>query len=776
MALGQNNKKLFSQGKEFQRLKNYEKAIHVYNKILESQKDPKVYHYLADIYERLNKKDFAIDALKMSAQLYKEETFWREALGIYKRLSRLSDNESRKNFSWDLAEVYINMGMDFQAIKELTTYGEAKIEEKDYSESFKAFDKIIELEPQNYEIRTKYADILSQKGEKKKAIENYNLVKDYLIRKEDFEKAKEIDKKIDTLSSYTNKVETSKKEIIPNKNQPNFDFMLGVFEDDKSDNKETPIFTKNEYTSQEIYDPNSKDSYISTSINLDSMNTKQKSKEIQYKKTNIFEKEEKKSKNTDLTEDLHVTENIKIDQKSEKGKEERLIPDFLTPQGGISLDEIIEKKIETKTDSKENIEIQENKLDSLNLQDFNLKLSKPEDSDNNKILDNSTETVIINKEIKEKDIDSLKDLDLNLIVNDKNNEVSEKVEKDNTITMASLDESLSLQKTVDGKVNKWSEIASDIAQEMVENKKFSDIREEQDKLLTERTTWEEFEEQAQLLLSVGETEDAIDYLYQAADGYFDENSIENSWNIYSQIVDLRPFELRPRKKMVEIALKLKDTEKVSISYMNLYECQKSRGAFIDAEKTFEKLQSLSPNNPAVIAGNVDKKEEKKDETAMDLSTLLEEETKQKKIKKNDINSLVDEFKEEIYQSISSVERENYDAHYDLGITFKEMGLIEEALEEFNIATKSPKSYLKSIEMIAYCLSDLNKKEAAINQLEKVVNNTKYVDIEKIGLRYELGKLYEEKNEIDKAIKQYKIVSKTAPDFSNIEEKKKKYNI
>jgi len=337
--------------------------------------------------------------------------------------------------------------------------------------------------------------------------------------------------------------------------------------------------------------------------------------------------------------------------------------------------------------------------------------------------------------------------------------------------MSSLKEPISIDSLLKGEEEAWSNVAAELAKELVEDKKIDQIKKEQDKILTDGTPWDEFEEQSQLLLSVGETEEAIDYLYQAADGFYDDNVLDKAWLLYNQIVDLRPFEIRPRQKMVQIALKLKDTDKATMAYLSLYDCQKRRGAFIDAEETLDKLKKISPSHPGVIARDnpqldrVDKKQQ-----AVDLSTLLEVETLQEVLGTSDMTSLVDEFKEEVYQSISSSDRENYDAHYELGITFKEMGLYDEAIEEFNIATKSKKSYLKSMEMIANCLSDLGKKEAAVTQLEAILQDEGHKEEELVGIRYLLGSLYEEKDEIKNAKKQNKIVYNIFPDFADVKDK------
>ena len=49
--------------------------------------------------------------------------------------------------------------------------------------------------------------------------------------------------------------------------------------------------------------------------------------------------------------------------------------------------------------------------------------------------------------------------------------------------------------------------------------------------------------------------------------------------------------------------------------------------------------------------------------------------------------------------------EDFETHYNLGIAYKEMGLIEEALGEFSLAEKSPVRRMDAVSMIALCLRE-----------------------------------------------------------------------
>lgn len=748
-------RRLINQARDYIRSKDYQDAIRIYRQILESGQEPEVYQQLGDVYERINDRDNSIEAFRQSANLYMEEEMWREALGVYRRLSRIMKEDSA-DLGWDLANLYLKMNMEVEAIRELTNFGDKKMNDNDLQEAFKAFDKVMELEPENVFIRIKYADLLEQKGQFNKAIDNYQIVKNAFEKKGDQAKIEEFQARIDILKSKIKEITPQVKTKETKKGKPDFGFMLGEFVEETEQKKpastteDTYVGKKTEPPESVTPEPPPESEHVSSYV------------EVDLKTEELQELPELNKLGSEVDEEiLEIVDEPAPELSEEKTEPEVSQPVEKVPEQdefplGEIIDEVAEEMAETVSKAKpEKVspepEESEGIFEGLDLQDLlsGVSKEKPEESE-------------------QPDFS---------ITEDKKKQVDKKIKsrKSNTVSMSNIDETISLEGLLKGDVDSWSDVASELAKELLDDKGVDEFKATQDKILTESTTWEEFEEQAQLLLSVGETEEAIDYLYQAADGYYDEDILDKSWQLYNQIVDLRPFEIRPRQKMVQIALKLEDTEKATTAYLSLYDCQKRRGAFIDAEETLSKLRNIAPNHPGVIARDHPHTEKTTPEgQAVDLSTLLEMETLQEKIGNRSMNSLVDEFKEEVYQSISSSERENYDAHYDLGITFKEMGLYDEAIEEFTIATKSKKSFLKSIEMIANCLFDLDKKDAAVSQLEEVINHHEYPESELVGIRYLLGTIYESRGNSSEAKNQYLKVYQTYPDFADIKEKVKKF--
>ncbi len=74
----------------------------------------------------------------------------------------------------------------------------------------------------------------------------------------------------------------------------------------------------------------------------------------------------------------------------------------------------------------------------------------------------------------------------------------------------------------------------------------------------------------------------------------------------------------------------------------------------------------------------------------------------------DFQHILQEFRDGIERTIPS---EDADSHFDLGIAFREMGLIDDAIAEFQIASRSRLKRVESIEALGGCF--LDKQEPAV---------------------------------------------------------------
>jgi tetratricopeptide (TPR) repeat protein len=104
-----------------------------------------------------------------------------------------------------------------------------------------------------------------------------------------------------------------------------------------------------------------------------------------------------------------------------------------------------------------------------------------------------------------------------------------------------------------------------------------------------------------------------------------------------------------------------------------------------------------------------------------------------------------------------------EARYALAVAYKDMGLLEEAKEEFLYSMKDAGFFVDSCRMMALCFKEQDKSDRAIQILEKLVSDSRCSGESALTVRYELGLLYEKVAARDRAIAMYQSI----PSFQDV---------
>jgi tetratricopeptide (TPR) repeat protein len=133
------------------------------------------------------------------------------------------------------------------------------------------------------------------------------------------------------------------------------------------------------------------------------------------------------------------------------------------------------------------------------------------------------------------------------------------------------------------------------------------------------------------------------------------------------------------------------------------------------------------------------------------------------IEKNMIE-IFDEFKKGIDEKIG---QEDYDTRYNLGIAYKEMGLIEEAIHEFLISAKHPSKFFDSAGLLGMCFMEKGMLGEAVGWYEKAVETPERKAEEYLAIKYELVLALKSKEDYGKAGKVIEDMMRTHPSYRNI---------
>ena len=86
--------------------------------------------------------------------------------------------------------------------------------------------------------------------------------------------------------------------------------------------------------------------------------------------------------------------------------------------------------------------------------------------------------------------------------------------------------------------------------------------------------------------------------------------------------------------------------------------------------------------------------------------------------------------------------QDFEARFDLGIAYKEMGLFDDALGEFRVALEGPNHKLTCLHMMGLCALDLGRSADAVAHLEQALALPDLPADQQMALRFDLGRAYE----------------------------------
>jgi pilus assembly protein FimV len=132
-----------------------------------------------------------------------------------------------------------------------------------------------------------------------------------------------------------------------------------------------------------------------------------------------------------------------------------------------------------------------------------------------------------------------------------------------------------------------------------------------------------------------------------------------------------------------------------------------------------------------------------------------------------LEQILTDFRKGVDKQVSA---EDYDTRYNLGIAYKEMGLIDEAIAEFQIASKDPKRFLECCSMLGLCFIEKGMQKLAIKWYKRGLQMQGYSEDEYQGLRFDLAQAYENMGERKKALEVYQEVYGVNAGYRNVSKK------
>ena len=224
------------------------------------------------------------------------------------------------------------------------------------------------------------------------------------------------------------------------------------------------------------------------------------------------------------------------------------------------------------------------------------------------------------------------------------------------------------------------------------------------------------------------------------------------------------------QKIINETLRKIEKEPKNVNYylalVNLYLQQKQ---YDEALQAIDKCRSVVGQDPQLDLRYAVVKTEKYD---TDIAALREAgQTEQ-------ADALQAERDQYVFDDIAErVQRYPNDQHlrYELGEQYwkyrdRDPGLVDEALQQFQISQRSPKDRVASLYLMAHCFVEKGMMDMAIEQLKSSLELLPGMDKQKMDVFYMLGELYEKEGRLDDASKYFKEIYRADVTYKDISDR------
>jgi tetratricopeptide (TPR) repeat protein len=304
-------------------------------------------------------------------------------------------------------------------------------------------------------------------------------------------------------------------------------------------------------------------------------------------------------------------------------------------------------------------------------------------------------------------------------------------------------------------------------------------------------------ELGEALLEEGERERGLEELDLALQLHETRDEWLQAGALVDELLRLDPNSARHHQKRVELAFRSGDKRTLVDAYLGLAdalvrtdEIDRARLVYhrvlehdSDNESALAHLETLKPVEeeaaPAPAAAAPTPEPQPADASYVDLGALLFEESVDRDTRmrieeeeptgdeQKDFERMLSRFKRGIE---ANIEEEDAQAHYDLGIAFKEMGLLDEAISEFQKALRAPDARLPTSEALGLCFYEKGQYSVAATVLRRAIETEPGGDDQKIGLLYWLGRCDEELEKRADALQHYQRVFAIDINFGDVSDR------
>ncbi|MGI9076409.1 MAG: tetratricopeptide repeat protein [Gemmatimonadaceae bacterium] len=337
-----------------------------------------------------------------------------------------------------------------------------------------------------------------------------------------------------------------------------------------------------------------------------------------------------------------------------------------------------------------------------------------------------------------------------------------------------------------------------------------------DRLLDERRNWLLHRQAGEALMEEGAREHGMHELDVSMAGFEEDGNLVEARALVEEILRLEPDSVRYHQKRVEYAFRMNDRELLVTAYVELADALLRSGELDKARSVYGRVLELAPDDPraghaleatfepelplgppepaeeggptidpspAVSApeqplpavgmqtgadGYVNLSDWLRDDEAPKSTRMVAEGVSEPVDNKQaDFAEMLERFKQGV---AANIDESDHQSHFDLGIAYREMGLVDEAIAQFQKALRSPGHRIRTYEALGQCFVDKKQFQIAATLLSRAVADRTQSDEDLVGVLYLLGLALEQLQRWDEARQSYERVFALDIKFQDVGER------
>ncbi len=701
--------KIEALAEKYTKKEKYEDAILEYLKLISGdEQDIPIRNIIGDLYIKTRQIDRAVDEFKKVSDYFEKKGVYTKSIAIYKRITRIApeDIESLQK----LADLYYQRGFVSEGKAEYLNLAKILTKRGKLPEAIETYEKLLKLDSEDVESRLNLAELCIRQGLRERAVEELNEAAEFKMRQNSLKEAAEILKRSRTIEednsrTLENLIDLFKRE---NKRKDALKLVNEVLKKDKENLKALHLLGNMCYGDGEL----------------------KKAREIYGK---ILAAHPKEVEARVKLGRIHV-QNKKLDKAFE----------CFEPL----IESLVKKQREDKAIGLLGLILKNDKDHILTLEKLASIYREKKQKRNLEI--------VLRRLLKRSQKKNLAEQSKNLL-----EELSELFPEKEEYKAQVRDEGPPTEIQPEEVPQEEEPVPLEETASREEGEGISPEPVSADTVDTEEAR-----------ISDEEPEETVEKELGRADMYIEKGLIKDARQVLDDLRKEFPEEERIQLRLKELGIILSQAGEEDFDEPAEKEVEKE----MKTKEAGEKLTAAELFADTDIVPIVTQEEEIGERKYFDLSTQIDQEmeaitriiTQQKRgdtsVVEKELSSIVSEFREKVDEKVGMVDLES---RFNLGIAYLEQDLLDEAIKEFMLASQERTWEMECYTNLGECYKRKSDFNEAIKWYAKAIDLVDEDSIQAFALKYEIASLYEEMNELDRALKLFSEVRDWNPEYGDV---------